>query len=746
MEDRRMVQLALMNRYVTPAQIEEATREQQQLADRGVERSVWFLLLDLGFISDAQARDLRKHISSSAIRALEVDGYVLQGRIGSGGMGDVFRARNPAGGEAAVKLLSSKISANPEHARRFQREARAGLRLLHPHITRSLSAGEMEEQRYLIMELIKGPSLKQYIQECGKMSEADGLVLIWQIASALGYAWSHGVLHRDVKPGNLMLAPPRPALQEPFCAKVCDFGLAKVWQRSDDEHESGGQLTATNMALGTPHYMAPEQASGEKDLDQRADLYSLGASVFHALLGKTMHSGKSSTVIMYKQVTEAVDLAPLRAIGISPATIKLLGRMVERNRKHRFPTWGDLQAAVAVIAPEMAARQQAAIDKEQPSHASEAPPPAPAAPAGPPPAIVSAASAVMARAAASSASNQDLARPIIAPAQSWRLWRAAIFSALGILLAAALMLMILGKPAGQHVTPASFAAVLVASQGRPHADLVLEPGDYPGPWCFGAAHSGMTIRAAGPGVRLAAGTRPGDVTPIQLEPGLKDFRLAGIELTGSGEVSVEALSGAQATLQDLIIPSALVVSGADVVARGLTVEGGVRIDGHGHLLIEDSQLHGAGALTLHDGRCELHRCRLGASAAATAVVRVVSGDLELDAVAISGTSSLGQVGETIGLELAPGSRCTIRDVLIEHVGVGLSADAAELTSIDGLSLEASHIGLRWSGLRAQGWSWKRLRVHAPEAVRGELALPADGDGARLDRLALIPPAGADTHH
>ncbi len=235
-----MVQLALMNRYVTPTQIEEATREQQLLADRGVERSVWFLLLDLGFISDAQARDLRKHISSSSIRALEVDGYVLQGRIGSGGMGDVFRARNAAGEEAVVKLLSSKISANPEHARRFQREARAGLRLLHPHITRSLSAGEMEEQRYLIMELIKGPSLKQYIQESGKMGEADGLVLIWQISSALGYAWSHGVLHRDVKPGNLMLAPPRPGLQEPFCAKVCDFGLAKVWQRSDDEVESGG--------------------------------------------------------------------------------------------------------------------------------------------------------------------------------------------------------------------------------------------------------------------------------------------------------------------------------------------------------------------------------------------------------------------------------------------------------------------------------------------------------------------------
>ncbi len=301
--------------------------------------------------------------------------------------------------------------------------------------------------------------------------------------------------------------------------------------------------------------------------------------------------------------------------------------------------------------------------------------------------------------------------------------------------------MIIGRGSGQHVTPASFAAVLVAAQGRPHADLVLEPGDYPGPWCFGVAHSGMTIRAAGAGVRLAASSRPGGVPALQLEPGLKDFRLAGIELVGSGEVSVEALSGARATLQDLTIPNALMISGADVVASGLTVMGGVRIDGHGHLLIEDSRLRGEIALTLHDGRCEVHRCRLSAAGAMATGMRVVSGDLELDAVAICGAPGAGGEAGATGLELDPGSRCTIRDVLIDHVGVGLSAAAAELTAVDGLSLDATRIGLQWSGVRGQGWSWKRLQAHAPQAVRGDLALPADGEGARADRLALIPAAG-----
>jgi serine/threonine protein kinase len=270
MEDQRLVTLALEYRFVTKAQVDQAEREQRSLSDRGLERSVWFLLQDLGFVSDDQARQLRKHVSSAAIRALEVEGYMLQNRIGSGGMGDVFLARAQDGREVAVKLLAAKFAQNAEHARRFQREARASLRLRHPHIARTLSAGGVDGQRYMIMELIRGPSLKQRLVEQGRLDQEACLTLLLHMASALRYAWSHAVLHRDVKPANLMLAPARPGLDEPFCAKLCDFGLAKVWQRDASDAGSSGQLTGTGMALGTPHYMAPEQASGEHDLDQRA--------------------------------------------------------------------------------------------------------------------------------------------------------------------------------------------------------------------------------------------------------------------------------------------------------------------------------------------------------------------------------------------------------------------------------------------------------------------------------------------
>jgi hypothetical protein len=535
-----------------------------------------------------------------------------------------------------------------------------------------------------------------------------------------------------------MLAPARPGVMEPFCAKVCDFGLAKVWQQSDDEQESKGKLTATNMALGTPHYMAPEQASGERDLDQRADLYSLGASVFHALLGKTMHSGKSSTVIMYKQVTEAVDLAPLRQLGIAPGLIKLLGKMVERNRKHRFADWGELQAAIKVLAPDMVARQEAAYQQAQLAY--------PVREALPPASASQAAKAPQEKVIVSS-SNFAQARPIIAPTPH-RWWRYALMVSLLILIAAPVALLVIARPQGHLVTPATFAAVLAASQGKAHTDLVLEPGEYPGPWCFGAAHSGITIRAAGTGVRVMLRGNQPDAAVIQLEPGLRDFRLAGVELVGSPALSIEALPGSQAILQDITIPALLVVSGADLQCSDITASGGIRIEGHGHLLMEDSHMHGSRSCVLHDGHCELHRCRisgLGGANADDPLVQVVSGSMELDAVLISGEQRPQGGLPAVGLDLAPGTTCVLRDVEIDQVEVGLHSDAATVSTIDGLTINATRIGLQWSGLRDPNAIWTRILVHAPQAVRGDLKVPAGTEGARSERVAQVPASG-DKHH
>ncbi|HAT09128.1 MAG TPA: hypothetical protein DCS97_00685, partial [Planctomycetes bacterium] len=273
MEDDRLVQLALSRGCVTQDQIDRAKAEQKLLADRGVDHGIYFLLQDLGFLSEGDARDLRRSVSSSAIRALEVDGFVIQGRLGSGGMGDVFRAGHPDGRIAAVKLLSAKLAKSEEYVRRFLREGRAMQRLSHPNIVGVFGSGESLGTRYILMELVDGPSLKSWLVERGRLEPGHAITVLRHIAQALEHASRHGVLHRDVKPANIILGPPRPGTDEPFCAKLCDFGLARVEAGEGDPDLSRGGLTGTGLALGTPHYMSPEQASGEHDLDQRADIY-----------------------------------------------------------------------------------------------------------------------------------------------------------------------------------------------------------------------------------------------------------------------------------------------------------------------------------------------------------------------------------------------------------------------------------------------------------------------------------------
>ncbi len=719
-----MVQLALDNHMLSMEQVERAKKEQQSLADRGVERSLWFLLLDLGYVNDVQARDLRKYVSSTSIRALEVEGYVLQGRIGSGGMGDVFRAVNNAGQEAAVKLLSSKLARSQENARRFQREARASMRLKHPHITQSLAAGEVDGQRYLVMELIKGPSLKQRMNERGKLPEDQAVVLLWQMASGLRYAWNHGVLHRDVKPANLMMAPPRDGVVEPFCAKLCDFGLAKVIVQGVPDEDSKGMLTGAGMALGTPHYMPPEQASGEIDLDQRADIYSLAASVYHALLGQTMHHGKSSTIIMYKQVTESADLDLLRDIGISTGMVKLMGHMLEKSRKRRFNTWDDVLAGLKQLAPNLVEIQERALGAEEGSASI-------AAPTTPPDAVSNSTTSR----SSDSSSEQVLIRPTVRmpkPARRSPLL-ATVVVAMVVLAGLAGWGVLHLADAGQRVSPATFAVVLAGIGQQEQRTLLLEAGDYPGPWRFGAAHAGVTIRAAGPGVRVVVAGGAGEAPLVRCEPGLTAFILDGIEITHTGGIAIEATSGVRATISGGAISGQVVSSGAHLTLRAVTVRGGLLLDLQGAITVEDSVISQQPAVHLRDGRAEIVRSRLGGAGSAPVVV-AVHGQLDLDAVMVEPAVPGG-----VGLDLGAGVTVTMRDVDIRGVATGVRSDGARIPAINGLSVTASDTGLWWRGPREPGWSWERFHVQAPTPVQG-LELQSTPEGARSERLGLVPPA------
>jgi serine/threonine protein kinase len=688
MEDNQLVQLALKRRILTSDQLAMAERERQQLADRGVERSLWFMVQDLGLINEGQVRDLTQHVSSTRIRALEVDGYVVQGRIGSGGMGDVFRGKNQDGHEVAIKLLSSKFSQHVEYARRFQREARATLRLHHPHITRSINAGEFEGQRYLIMEMVQGVSLKEYIQQKGPIDPQHAMILIEQMAQALSYAWKEGILHRDVKPANIILGHPRPGLDEPFCAKLCDFGLAKTIS-GDDPGVTRGELTNSGVALGTPHYMSPEQASGEHDLDQRCDIYSLGASIYHALLGQTLYNGKSSAIIMYKQVNDALDLQPLRDRGINPKYIKLVEGMLAKDLKERISTWDAVLKQLEAIMPAKAKPQQPPGVSSRPRPAAKV--------------------------------EVSTAQPA-PPRQQF-----ATVAVISLLVTACVLIgafVVMRKvDATVFANPQNFADVLAKASrsGRP-TTLVLYAGDYRGPWRFGVAHSHLHLQGDH-GVRLlmeSSETEP----MLRLEPGLDDFSLRGVELDAAGRCAIEVLPGSQAHLADIAVTGkcsqVLLVSGGTLSISGFKVDTdgiGIVMDGKARLSIEDATVTSkVPIVSSSHAELELRRCRLnrsqGAADPTRALIEINGGSTCLEAIVGDGGAS------GTGLALEQVTDCTIRDLSLSGLRIGVRSRASTVSVFGDIKVQAYETGLEWIGARDPGWHWQNISLEAPKPVVG----------------------------
>jgi hypothetical protein len=680
MEDDRLVQLALSRGYVTPQQVERAKAEQKSLADRGIDHGVYFLLQDLGFLAESDARELRRSVSSSAIRALEVEGFIIQGRLGSGGMGDVFRAGHPDGRKAAVKLLSGKLAKSEEYVRRFLRESRAMQRLSHPNIVGVFGSGESLGTRYILMELVDGPSLKTWLVEKGKLDPGHAAVLLRQMAEALDAAWNHGVLHRDVKPANILLGPPPTGSGEPFHAKLCDFGLARLGPDAGEADLSHGGLTGTGLALGTPHYMSPEQASGEHDVDQRADIYGLGATLYHALLGQTMYSGKSSAVIMYKQVTENVDLELLRQAGVTPPLVELLGAMLQKRRSARIATWAEVLVRARALAPGGPAAVNVVAAPTQPPAA--VPPPAPLPPA--------ADRGSLGRLVLGTAGMIAL---LVAVAVGWALSR--------------------GQPAA--VGPDGLAAALAAvgQGGEATRTITLLPGSYPGTMRLGAAHRGVRLRAAGPGVELVG---QGQSPALRCEPGLLDARLEGVLLRGGGGIALETVGACELHLAGVRLDGGLVVNGGSVVARQTRISGRVQISDRGMFDCAAGSL--GGPVTVERADLRLSGSVLDGR------LSVRSGSVACDAVRIRTVET-----PAVSLEHA---RCTALDLHITSGGVGIEARGCDLGELRGLTITGPGPSLVWEGERQAAWRWERFALDTPP--RGLPGVLPAGPGADPSRL------------
>src|SRR3954454_1434628 len=268
-----------------------------------------------------------------------VDGrYRVQARLGTGGMGVVYRVEHlHLGKTAAMKVLAPDTAAKPEMVRRFRLEAQSVSKLNHPNIVQTFDFGQVDGALYLVMEYIKGDDLSSLLRREGPWSFARAARFFAQVCSGLTEAHEAGIVHRDLKPENFMVVKRREGGEH---AKVLDFGLAKLRQRGPNERaiSSGGQV------IGTPYYMAPEQVRGE-DLDARADIYSLGATLYRVLTGEPPFDAPSPMTVLSKHLTDDVVPPRSRAPGraLPPEADRIVLRAMAKAVEDRYASAAEVQ-------------------------------------------------------------------------------------------------------------------------------------------------------------------------------------------------------------------------------------------------------------------------------------------------------------------------------------------------------------------------------------------------------------------
>lgn len=302
--------------------------------------------------------------------------YLLEKRLGSGGMGEVWKARNvTVGREVAIKLLRSEHSDNSSIAARFVREARTANLVRHPNVVDVLDAGHDDAGApYLVQELLVGQDLGRYAAECGGRVPVDAaLRILLPVVDAVAFAHAKGVVHRDLKPENVFLAREGDRL----VPKLLDFGISHV--------ESGPRMTASGVALGTPAYMAPEQIKGTRNVDTRSDVWALGVMIHEVLAGSLPFHGETSADMFVQIATAAPTPLEQAAPGVPVEIAHVVAKCLRRSPEERYGDARDLLRDLRAIAgPHHVEPLVAPTDPPPPpselAHAIQAPPP-PLAPA-----------------------------------------------------------------------------------------------------------------------------------------------------------------------------------------------------------------------------------------------------------------------------------------------------------------------------------------------------------------------------
>ena len=290
--------------------------------------------------------------------------YQLEEMIGHGGMSIVFRARHLAlDRPVALKLLAPELSDDPTFQERFVRESRLAASLDHPNVIPIYEAGEENGVYYIAMRYVPGSNLKALLRRDGPLDSAQTVSVIGQIASALSAAHDRGLVHRDVKPANVLIVEGAGA-DDSLHVYLSDFGIAK---------QQASNVTRTGMFLGTAEYASPEQIEG-KDLDGRSDIYSLGCVLYECLTGNSAYEKDSEVALIYAHLLEPPPSARAVRPELSPEIDTVLAKAMAKKVDDRYGSAKEMAAAVREALTPSQARAQA---EPEPVQAAAAPPPAP---------------------------------------------------------------------------------------------------------------------------------------------------------------------------------------------------------------------------------------------------------------------------------------------------------------------------------------------------------------------------------
>ena len=337
----------------TPQEIEICKAHRAKLAaqEGSHARSLLEIMVAAKALTQTQAQRLLKEIGAGD-RKLEIPGYQILGPLGKGSMGMVYKAKQTSVDRiVAIKVLHGALASNKEFVRRFDREAKIAAKLSHNNIVNAIDAGEVSGHFYFVMEYVEGETIKDMMEKGRVFDEKTGLKIVLAVAEALKHAHAKGLVHRDVKPENVILT-------RDGGVKLADLGLARP---TADEQWA---LSEKGMAIGTPYYISPEQVRGAVDVDIRADIYCLGGTLYHMVTGRVPYPGETPTEVMKKHVDEKLELVPPDHINtnLSGGLGEVVEMMMARKRDDRYRNPDDLILDLKCLLagePPMIAQQKA---------------------------------------------------------------------------------------------------------------------------------------------------------------------------------------------------------------------------------------------------------------------------------------------------------------------------------------------------------------------------------------------------